>query len=56
MRIAHKAELAFILMNVCAALPFVGLWWMAIPQLTWAACKFARACTSDHKIDEKNVF
>lgn len=56
MKIAHRAELGFLAVNVLAVLPFIGSWWMAIPQVAWAAIKGLRSLSGGHVLDEKEVF
>merc|ERR1719221_1081124 len=56
MKRAHQCEYGFIAMNVLATLPFVGTWWMAVPQFMWTAIKVCRLLTGGQRIDETQIF
>merc|ERR1712070_106149 len=56
MATAHKGEYIFLALNALAALPFLGSWWMTIPQLMWFVVKMVRLVAGSHKIEERDVF
>ena len=50
---AHRVELAFVMLNAFAVLPFVANWWLSPIQLIWAAVKVLRGVSGGNQIDEK---
>mmetsp|Transcript_41634 Transcript_41634/g.129530 ORF Transcript_41634/g.129530 Transcript_41634/m.129530 type:complete len:151 (-) Transcript_41634:123-575(-) len=55
MKLAHRLEYAFLTINVFANLPFLLNWWMAVPQVMWAALKCLRLAFYQ-KLEEQDVF
>eukprot|EP00448_Togula_jolla_P031194 CAMPEP_0170618988 /NCGR_PEP_ID=MMETSP0224-20130122/27267_1 /TAXON_ID=285029 /ORGANISM="Togula jolla, Strain CCCM 725" /LENGTH=198 /DNA_ID=CAMNT_0010945029 /DNA_START=66 /DNA_END=663 /DNA_ORIENTATION=+ len=49
-------EYVFLFINVAALLPFLGSWWMAVPQLMWAAIKIMRSLSGGGKMDEREIY
>eukprot|EP00931_Biecheleriopsis_adriatica_P036463 TRINITY_DN21003_c0_g1_i1.p1 TRINITY_DN21003_c0_g1~~TRINITY_DN21003_c0_g1_i1.p1 ORF type:complete len:174 (+),score=31.72 TRINITY_DN21003_c0_g1_i1:69-524(+) len=55
-RQGFRGELAFLLLNLLAVLPFLTNWWLAPIQAAWVAIKILRAVIGGHVIEEKDVF
>merc|ERR1719499_1724570 len=56
MKLTNKIEYALVLVNVLACLPFLSNWWMAPPQLLWAAYKLVRLALGSNVITEKDAY
>eukprot|EP00414_Alexandrium_minutum_P007091 CAMPEP_0113820104 /NCGR_PEP_ID=MMETSP0328-20130328/1072_1 /TAXON_ID=39455 /ORGANISM="Alexandrium minutum" /LENGTH=145 /DNA_ID=CAMNT_0000788037 /DNA_START=104 /DNA_END=541 /DNA_ORIENTATION=+ /assembly_acc=CAM_ASM_000350 len=55
MKLAHKVEYAFLVVNVLANVPFLFNWWMAVPQVMWALVKVIRL-VAYQKLEDQDVY
>mmetsp|Transcript_2277 Transcript_2277/g.3919 ORF Transcript_2277/g.3919 Transcript_2277/m.3919 type:complete len:152 (-) Transcript_2277:63-518(-) len=56
MKTWHTAEVAAMVLNVVALLPFIGSWWMAPPQFIFALMQIAKWAMGGHKIDTTQIY